>query len=300
MKICVIGLGLIGGSMAIDLKKRGFCSHVIGVDINPDNAVKALKLGFIDEISKLDSAIQKSDVIILAIPTDESLKLLPQILDRTTHQIVTDVCSTKESICEVVNSHPKREQFVAGHPMAGTEYSGPDAAISGLFDGKATILCEMEKNSREARSKIRLLYQTLNMRMITMDAASHDVHAAYVSHISHISSFALALTVLEKEENERNIFDLASGGFDSTVRLAKSSASMWAPILSDNSENITQVLETYINRLQDFKEAISQKKTSAIKKQIKEANKIRKVLANPDETPEQVLPKPVLNKLKNN
>lgn len=300
MKICVIGLGLIGGSMAIDLKKRGFCKHVAGVDTNAGHAIKALDLGIVDEIVSLENGVKESDLVILAVPADATLKLLPDVMNLVNEQIVTDVCSTKESICESIKNHPKRMNFVAGHPMAGTEFSGPEAAFSGLFDGKATIICEDEKSSDKAKVAIQNLYETLNMRIIKMDSKNHDVHAAYVSHISHISSFALALTVLEQEANEKNIFDLASGGFDSTVRLAKSSAAMWAPILADNSENVTQVLQTYIDRLNDFKTAIEKKDLEAITQNIEEANKIKKVLAEKNDSPIKEIIKPVFNNLNNN
>lgn len=297
MIVSVIGLGLIGGSMAIDLLKRGFCSKVIGVDNNIKHAMKALELGLVQEIASLDKAVQQSDLVIISIPADATLKVLPQIMDKVTEQVVTDVCSTKQSICQSIKNHPKRENFVAAHPMAGTEFSGPEAAKSGLFDGKASILCETEKSSERANLLVSDLYKTLRMRTINMNPDSHDMHAAYVSHISHISSFALALTVLEKEENERNIFDLASGGFDSTVRLAKSSAAMWAPILSDNSKNITHVLQTYIDRLNDFKEAIENKNTDKISKNIEEANKIRKVLSNQNGSPKKEVAEQILKSI---
>lgn len=300
MKVCVVGVGLIGGSMAIDLKKRKFCSRLFGVDANTAHAVKALDLGFVDEIVSLEDGVKKSDLVILAVPADATLKLLSKVMNLVNDQIVTDVCSTKESICKSIKNHPKRMNFVAGHPMAGTEFSGPEAAVSGLFDGKATIICESEKSCESATTVVQKLYQTLNMRIIKMDAQNHDVHAAYVSHISHISSFALALTVLEKEANEKNIFDLASGGFDSTVRLAKSSAAMWAPILAGNSENVGRVLQTYIDKLIDFKTAIENKNLAAITQNIEEANKIRKVLATKKEASVKELTKPVLSNLNNN
>ncbi len=294
MNVSIIGLGLIGGSMAIDLKKRGFCSHVIGVDKNVFHTLKAQKLGIVDAIANLEYAVRQSDLVILAVPTDAALKLLPVIMDMIDDQVVTDVCSTKESICNSISGHPKRKYFVAAHPMAGTEFSGPEAAISGLFDGKASILCETEKSHKEALNKVKNLYETLSMRIINMDPVSHDMHAAYVSHISHISSFALALTVLEKESDEKNIFDLASGGFDSTVRLAKSSAAMWAPILADNSENVSRVLQTYIDRLEDFKKAIENKNTEAIAGKIETANKISKVLSKQTTSPEKELAKQLI------
>ncbi|WP_253916271.1 prephenate dehydrogenase [Lentimicrobium sp. S6] len=278
MKICIIGLGLMGGSMAIDLKKRGFTKHIIGVDNNKLHAHTAEKLGLADEICDLEEGVKKADLIVLATPANVSLHLLPKILDQVEEQVITDVGSIKKSICERVKSHSKRSQYVAAHPMAGTEHSGPWAAIPNLFDAKAVIFTEAENSSKEAIEMVSQLYETLNMPIVYMSASNHDIHAAYVSHISHISSFALALTVLEKEKNEKNIFNLASGGFDSTVRLAKSSAEMWTPIFEQNSENITAVLDNYIQQLQLFKENILQRKTEDLNQMINKANSIKRVL----------------------
>jgi prephenate dehydrogenase len=200
------------------------------------------------------------------------------VLDLIDKQIVTDMCSTKATLLERVKYHPKRKQYVAGHPMAGTEFSGPWAAMSGMFDSKAAILCDTEDSDIRALAMVKRMYETLNMRVIYMNATNHDVHAAYVSHISHISSFALALTVLEKEKNEKHIFDLASGGFDSTVRLAKSSPDMWTPIFSQNKENVITVLNTYINNLQQFRDCIENDETEKVHALIKESNKIKRVL----------------------
>jgi len=278
MRISIIGLGLIGGSMAIDLRKRGFASYIIGVDSNKIHANTALNIGLVDKIESLENAVESSELIILAIPATQTVKLLPKILEKIQNQVVTDVCSVKGNIAERIKYHPKRENFVAAHPMAGTENSGPWAAQSGLYDGKAVIYCDTENSSSEALEVVRKIYDLLNMRPIYMNSYNHDVHVAYVSHISHISSFALALTVLDKEKNEKNIFDLASGGFDSTVRLAKSSADMWTPILENNSENVTAVLDTYIEKLSKFKEAIQEQKTEQINKMIFNANKIKRIL----------------------
>lgn len=278
MKVAVIGLGLIGGSMAIDLKNRGFADRIIGVDNSQINAEFAKQIGFVDEIQDLDSAVENSDLIILAIPVDATIQVLPKVLDLIGEQVVTDVCSTKEEILRVVQLHPKRKQFVAAHPMAGTEFSGPWAAKADLFSSKACILCDTDENDENALRVVNEMYETLNMRIIEMDSTDHDIHAAYVSHISHISSFALALTVLEKEKNEKNIFDLASGGFDSTVRLAKSSADMWSPIFNQNKENVLTVLDTYIDQLKDFKEKIENNDLEGVKSKIVEANRIRRVL----------------------
>jgi len=275
----IIGLGLMGGSAAIDLKKRGFAKRIIGVENNVLHAETALHAGIVDEIEDLQTAVEKSDLIILAIPVDAAVKMLPLILDKVDKQIVTDLCSTKEQLCLSVKDHPIRKNYVAAHPMAGTEYSGPWAAKPGLFDGKAVIFCDTENSGIRANSTVRLMFDTLNMRPVLMDAAQHDKHAAYVSHISHISSFALALTVLDQEKNENNIFDLASGGFDSTVRLAKSSAEMWSPIFEQNAENVVTVIETYIKYLEDFKNAIHQHDVEKITALIHSSNKIKRVLS---------------------
>jgi len=278
MKITIVGLGLIGGSMAIDLKKRKFASYIIGVDNNILHANIALHNGIVDEILTWEKAISKTDIVILAVPVNVAHKILPKILDALDNQIVTDVCSTKARLAKLTENHPKRGNYVACHPMAGTENSGPWAAQSNLFDGKACILCDVEKTNGTAKKIVTSMYESLNMRIIQMEAESHDVHAAYVSHISHISSFALALTVLEKENNEKNIFDLASGGFDSTVRLAKSNAEMWTPIFMQNHENVLEVLETYIQKLIGFKDVLQRKSTEEMDQLIFDANKIRKIL----------------------
>jgi prephenate dehydrogenase len=278
MIVSIIGLGLMGGSAAIDLKKRGFASHIIGVDSDTINANAAKNIGFVDELMELEEAVKKAELVILAIPVDAALKVLPKILDWVDKQLVTDMCSTKGKLLDWVKYHPKRKQYVAAHPMAGTEFSGPWAAISNLFDGKAVILCDTEDSDIRAVATAKRMYESLNMRVIYMNGANHDVHAAYVSHISHISSFALALTVLEKEKNEKHIFDLASGGFSSTVRLAKSSADMWTPIFVQNKENVLTVLDTYISKLKEFKKSIENDDPEKLNKLIKESNRIKRVL----------------------
>lgn len=278
MIISIIGLGLMGGSAAIDLRKRGFADTIIGVDKDQINANAAKNIGFVDEITNLEEAVKKAELVILAIPVDAALLVLPKVLDLVDKQIVTDMCSTKGTLIERVKYHEKRRQYVASHPMAGIEFSGPWAAISGMFDGKATIFCDSEDSDIRAIALVKRMYEALNMRVIYMNANNHDVHAAYVSHISHISSFALALTVLEKERNEKHIFDLASGGFSSTVRLAKSSADMWTPIFSQNKENVTAVLDTYIDKLKKFRDSIHDDQVDKVHKMIAESNKIKRVL----------------------
>jgi len=279
MIISIIGLGLIGGSMAIDLKRCAFASQIIGVDNNPSHCDQALELGIVDEIKTLDEAIWIADIIILSIPVDSMVKLLPNILDKIDkHSVITDVGSTKFNLIESVKDHPKRKRYVASHPMAGTEYSGPKAAVKNLFQEKVSIICNKEESDEDAVRHIEKMYRALYMKIIYMDAKEHDVHAAYVSHISHISSFVLANTVLEKEKSASNIFNLASGGFASTVRLAKSSPQMWSPIFVQNSENILQVLETYIQKLTEFKNLIEQKDLNSLENKMSEANEIRKII----------------------
>jgi prephenate dehydrogenase len=278
MVITIIGLGLMGGSAAIDLRKREFATKIIGVDNDRINANAALNIGLVDEICELEEGVKRADLVLIAIPADAEMSVLPKVLDIVDKQFVTDMCSTKGQIAQIIKYHKNRKQYVAAHPMAGTEYSGPWAAISGLFDGKAVIFTDTEESGIKPLALVKRMYETLNMRVIYMNSTNHDVHAAYVSHISHISSFALALTVLEKEKNEKHIFDLASGGFDSTVRLAKSSADMWAPIFSQNRDNVLTVLDTYIKQLEKFRNLIAEDEQDGVKELIKESNKIKRVL----------------------
>lgn len=295
MTVGIIGLGLIGGSMAIDLRRRGFASEILGVETEPVNASAALNIGLADEIVDLEQCIDRSDIVVLSVPVGTAVKMLPMVLDRFAEtrpgpdsadvssgvrckKIVIDVCSTKASLVEAVRNHPARRRYVATHPMAGTEYSGPWAAQPGLFDGRACIICNGDDSDRDAVEEIEALYDCLNMRLTSMDASAHDVHTAYVSHISHITSFALALTVLDKEKDEKHIFDLASGGFSSTVRLAKSNADMWVPILSQNRDNVLKVMDTYIEKMNEFRDAISSGDEKRMRELIGEANRIKRIL----------------------
>ncbi len=280
MNVGIVGLGLIGGSMGLDLRKRGFASRVTGVESESVNAEAALRIGLADSIAGIDECVAESDVIVLAIPVGAACKLLPQVLDRVvgTDKVVIDVCSVKESMCQVAAGHQARSQYVATHPMAGTEYSGPWAAMPGLFDGRACILCDVEESSPKAVRLVEKLYDALNMRVTYMRSDAHDMHVAYVSHISHITSFALALTVLDKEKDEKHIFDLASGGFSSTVRLAKSSADMWVPILAMNHDNVLRVMDTYIEKMKEFRSAIDAYDEGRIRELIEEGNKIKRII----------------------
>ena len=269
--------------MAIDLKRRGFADKVLGVEADPVNAAAAGKMGLADEIVPLEECVDRSDIVVIAVPVGTAVKMLPQVLDRFQAQgakdkIVIDTCSTKSRIVRSVHYHPYRECYVATHPMAGTEYSGPRAAMPNLFDGRACIFANSEESSDKALRKIEELYGVLNMRPTYMNADNHDVHTAYISHISHVTSFALALTVLDKEKDEKHIFDLASGGFSSTVRLAKSNSDMWVPILVQNRDNVLQVVDTYIDKMKEFREAIDACDEARIEELIHQANRIKKII----------------------
>ena len=280
MTIAVIGIGLIGGSMVIDLRKRGFADKIIGVDNNLHHQNIAKLCGLVDEIHNLEDAVDKSDLIILSTPVNTNCTMLTGILDRITGtaKVITDMGSTKGSIARASKNHPNRGRYVAVHPMAGTEFSGPLAAIGKLFDYKPAIICDRNLSDPDAIHTVEKMLEILNMRKIYMTSKEHDVHVAYVSHISHITSFSLALCVLEKEEKEQNILNLAGGGFESTVRLAKSSGDTWAPIFLENSEYIIEVMDTYIEKMNEFKKMISEKNMNGLKGLMDEANKIRKIL----------------------
>jgi prephenate dehydrogenase len=278
MIVTVIGTGLIGGSMALTLKGNSFCSSVIGVESNPEYAKLALKLGLADEICSLNEAVVKSDLVIIAVPVDTALTILPQVLDVIDKQVVVDVGSTKEQIVKAATGHPKRKRFVATHPIWGTEYSGPHAAVKGGFSGKVTVICNKDESDYEAVQLTEKMYDSLGMRKIYMDAVSHDLHAAYVSHISHITSFALALSVLEKEKEEDTIFQLAGGGFESTVRLAKSSPDTWIPIFKQNRSNILDVLNEQIYQLKQMKKLLEMEEFDTFHRLIDQANEIKRII----------------------
>jgi prephenate dehydrogenase len=276
--IAVIGLGLIGGSLAIRLREKGLAGQILGVDASETHAALAIERGLVDRIATLEEAIEAADVIALATPVDVLRALLPRVLDRVDRQIVFDLGSTKADLTAVVAGHPKRGRFVATHPMWGTEYSGPAAAVSGAFEGKTVILCDVEDSDPDALDWARNMYATIGMRISEMDAESHDIHAAYVSHISHITSFALANTVLEKEREDDAIFGMASAGFESTVRLAKSNADMWVPIFRQNRENVLDVLNEHISQLRKFKSCLEKENWEYLHELIRDANRIRRII----------------------
>lgn len=277
--VTIVGVGLIGGSFSLALKDHGLVKKVIGVSRSGATAQKALDLGIVDQVLPLEEAIAQSDLIYVAIPVDVTLPVMKTILDRINdEQIVVDAGSTKQALCTFLSDHPGRSRFVATHPMWGTEYSGPESAVHDAFRGRTCVICEQEKSDPAARTVIENLYTRLGMSLVYMDAKSHDVHAAYVSHISHITSFALANTVLEKEREEDAIFELAGGGFESTVRLAKSSPAMWGPIFMQNRENVLDVLNEHITQLRKFKSCLEKENYDYLQELMVNANKIRRIL----------------------
>lgn len=272
-------MGLIGGSVALDLRKREFATEVLGVGRTAKSNQLALDLGLVDKIVDKDEAIANAKLIILGVPVNILIDELIYILDRLPEKsVVVDMGSTKSKMIEAVENHPKRSRFVASHPMAGTEYSGPAAAVEGLFDDKIAIICDKNNSDDDALKLVETMYKYLKMKVLYMDARSHDLHAAYVSHISHITSFVLGATVLEKEKSENAMLAMAGGGFASTVRLAKSSPEMWAQIFEQNSENLIEVLDTYIEKMQFFRDNIKNNNFEAIKNFMIAANDIKKIV----------------------
>jgi prephenate dehydrogenase len=278
MTVTILGTGLIGCSMANRLKETGFAQKIIGVDNNVKNVGTALQLGWIDETMLLDEAVKQSDLIIIAIPVDATHRILPGLLSKLDNQVLMDVGSTKGIICNSVADNKRRGRFVATHPMWGTEKDGPESVVKDAFKGMVAVICEKEKTDADALQMVESLYARIGMQLVYMDSDVHDVHAAYVSHISHIASYALSLTVLEKEKEEDAIFELASGGFESTVRLAKSNPAMWVPIFMQNKENVLDVLNEHIAQLRKIKSCLEKDNFSYLQELIENANKIKRIL----------------------
>ena len=278
MRTTIIGLGLIGGSLAKDLRKSKFATEFIGVENNEKNAAQALELGLVDRVEQLETGIQNTDVVIIAIPVDKEMELLPQVLDRINNSTtVIDMGSTKKMIVDLIRNHPKRKNFVAAHPMSGTENSGPAAAIENLFREKITILCDQEDSGPQHLALAEKMFQNLGMDIAYMTAVEQDHSTAFVSHLPHAAAFALANAV-QAIQDRKIIFDLASGGFRSTVRLAKSSGTMWHPIFEQNKDYVVESLDVYIKHLQEFRDCMKNGQSDKLKDLILNANKIRGIL----------------------
>jgi len=276
--VAIIGVGLIGGSWALAVKKHFPDITILGVDNNQSHLEEAVRLGLIDKAVDLDAAAQ-SDLVFVSIPVGAASEVILSLLDKVgEHTLIMDAGSTKSALCQSISNHPNRSHFLAAHPIAGTEFSGPAAAKADLFNGKLMILCEIEKTAIRLQENILSVFQKIGMRLRYMDPESHDKHVAYVSHLSHVSSFMLGKTVMDKEVDDRNIFDLAGSGFASTVRLAKSSPEMWGPIFLQNKEHLSHTLEAYISNLQKFKTLIDNEDLEALTSEMKRINTIEKIL----------------------
>lgn len=279
MKISIVGVGLIGGSIALKLREKGIVDFIYGIDSNDAHLGEALDLKIIDAKTDLEHGIRNSDLTILAVPVDAARKLLPHILDLISDDhTVMDAGSTKAGILNSIKDHAKRSRFVGFHPMWGTENNGPKSALSESFSGKAGVICNQEESAKDALKLVEKIVESLDMHLIYMNAEDHDIHTAYISHISHITSYALANTVLEKEREEETIFQLASSGFSSTVRLAKSHPEMWVPIFRQNRENVLDVLNEHISQLRKFKAALEKENYEYLEELIRNANRIRGIL----------------------
>lgn len=278
MKVHVIGIGLIGGSMVLDIKSLHPDATIYGIDTNESHLAEAIALGVVDKAATFED-LAEADFVIVSVPVDVALAVLPKVLDAIgENTIVFDVGSTKIPVCEAVTNHPKRRNFIAAHPIAGTEFSGPSAAIQGLFEGKTNIICEVEKTTFKLQEKALDLFKSMGMRIRYMDPKSHDKHIAYVSHLSHISSFMLGKTVINKEKDEQDIFDMAGSGFESTVRLAKSSPAMWTPIFKQNRKQVVKTLEEYISNLSNFKKLLENEDYDAIYNEMQSVNRLKEIL----------------------
>jgi len=278
MNVFLIGVGLIGGSFAKDLRKYYPQASFYGISRKERTLDKALELGIIDHKATMEE-LSLATIVIISIPVDVTIPVLVEVLDQISDDcLVFDAGSIKESICLAVQNHPKRKNYLACHPIAGTEFSGPEAALEGLYDQKTMIICEVEATSFKLQELAVELFRAIGMRIRYMNAKSHDKHIAYVSHLSHISSFMLGKTVIEKEKNENDIFDMAGSGFESTVRLAKSSPAMWTPIFAENKSNVIEALEEYISNLTAFKELMKTNAFEAVYDEMEQTNKIKDIL----------------------
>lgn len=278
--VAVVGLGLIGGSVALDLRQRCFAGRIIGVENNRQHAATALEKGLVEEVVELDRALDEAGLVIVATPVDATMELLPVILGQAAGKAVTDLCSTKQKLSVAVKDHPNRARYVGSHPMAGAESSGPLAATRGLFDGKVSIVCDAGEADPEVMELVEMLYTCLGMTTVQMDAATHDCRVAYISHLAHVTSYALALTTLEQTTESSRPPRLAGGGLRSAGRLAKSSPSVWLPILLSNQANIVQAIDDYMLKIGQFRHAIGSGDRAGLAGLISQANRVMTELEN--------------------
>lgn len=279
MTISIIGLGLIGGSFAKDLRATGLAKKLLGVDTSREHVARALDLGLVDRAVSLDDALAQSDLLLLAVPVDAVESLLPRLLDdmRPT-QTVIDLGSTKFQLGEAVRNHPKRDRYVAAHPIAGTENAGPDAAQTGLFKGKTVLLCDLDLSAPDACETAIELFHAVGLKFEFMSSEQHDRHAAYVSHLSHVVAYALSLAVQTEEKAGYAVPHLSGGGFASTVRLAMSTPEMWVPIFKQNREHVLEAIKAFEEQLRVLKRCLDIEDYARLEALIREANRIRDLL----------------------
>ena len=278
MKIVGVGLGLIGGSMLLGLRQIEPKFQFLGVDTNANHLAEALDLKIIEKQAE-DKDFADANVVIVSIPVDLSPKIIHDILEKVGEKtLVLDTGSTKNHICRSLAAHPKRDQYLATHPIAGTEFSGPKAAFPGLFTDKTMIICESKKTRTQLQSIAIGLFEKMQMTIRHMHPQDHDQHIAYVSHLSHISSFMLGKTVIEKEQDQRDIFDLAGSGFASTVRLAKSHPQTWTSIFKDNKKEVLEALNHYIKNLESFQKTLQNDDYQLLYQEMNHTNQLKDIL----------------------
>ena len=275
MKIGIIGLGLMGGSLGLSLKNLDFINEIVGYDHNEKHKSDALSLGLVDAIVSFEE-IKKCDVIFLAIPVNGVIASLQELKDVNAQTTIIDLGSTKEKIIASVPGEI-RKNFVAAHPMTGTENFGPNAAIKGLYDNQVVVLCDLEESGANQRQIARKIFKALNMKKYFMGSHEHDRHAAFISHMPHAISYSIANTVL-KQENRHNILALAAGGFRSMSRLAKSSPYMWEDVFRQNKENLLEAIELFETELQNLKENIINDEWQNVHQEMANANKLHDIL----------------------
>ena len=274
MVVAIVGLGLMGGSLALDLKKYNLATKIIGYDRNQKHRKEALELGLVDEVVEFD-AIKSADIIFLAIPVEGIIEALQNLKDVAKTTTIIDLGSTKAKIVATCPSQI-RTNFVAAHPMTGTEYSGPLAALEGLYYDKIVVLCNIEENDRLHKERAENIFVAIGMQIVYMDAKEHDLHAAYISHLPHAISYALANSVL-KQEDPKSILILAAGGFRDMSRLAKSSPKMWSDIFKQNKKNLLISLEVFKKELRYAKELIEKERWEELQEWMEHATTLHKI-----------------------
>jgi len=276
VNVGIVGLGLMGGSIAKAVKKYGIAKKVYGYVNKESTKKEVLELKLVDELVDFETLKEVSDVIILAIPVDAIIAMFPKLLDINKNTTIIDMGSTKEFI---VNNIPVqiRENFIAAHPMTGTEKSGPKAAIDELYEGKTVVLCNLEKNENNHVNKAFRIFQSIGMRIVVMDAVDHDVHACFMSHLPHAISFSLANTVMNHED-PKSIIALAAGGFKDMSRIAKSSPQMWSDIFGQNKKNMLNSIDLFLGHMNIVKELIEKDQHEELKKWMEKANSLHEIL----------------------